>query len=166
MAEPWWGRGPPRFSSAHERPAGATVPVREEPLMPTVPFTIETPLGEGALVVLRFHGRETLSGLFEYVVVAGIKRPADLTRPQPNPESLLGQAVTVACDVGGGKTRYFNGIVAEVAALEPSRDICWYEFVLRPNLWLLSLNRRSRIFQSMSAGQIIKEVAAGAGGAL
>ena len=134
--------------------------------MPTVPFTLETPLGEGALVVLRFRGRETLSGLFEYVVVAGAKRPADLSRPDPDPESLLGQPVAVACDTGGGKARYFNGIVAEVAALEPSRDICWYEFVLRPNLWLLSLNRRSRIFQSMSAGQIIKEVVAGAGGAL
>lgn len=133
--------------------------------MPTVPFTLQTSLGDDVFVILDFKGREKLSGLFEYVVVAGTKRPADLSRPDPDPGSLLGQPVTVACDPGRGAQRFFNGIVAEVAQLEAARDMCWYELVLRPNLWLLSLNRRSRIFQSMSATQILAEVASGAGGA-
>ena len=134
--------------------------------MPTVPFTLETPLGENVFVVLDFKGREILSGLFEYVVVAGTKRPADLANPDPNPGSLLGQSVTVTCDLGQGGYRYFNGMVAEIAELEPARDMCWYELTLRPKLWLLSLNKRSRIFQSMSAMQILVEVLPVAGGAL
>jgi type VI secretion system secreted protein VgrG len=134
--------------------------------VPTVPFTLETPLGENVFVVLDFKGREILSGLFEYVVVAGTKRPTDLANPDPNPDSLLGQMVTVTCDLGQGGYRYFNGMVAEIAELEPARDMCWYELTLRPKLWLLSLNKRSRIFQSMSATQILKDILSVVGGGL
>ena len=134
--------------------------------MPTVPFTLETPLDNDAFVILEFKAREKLSGLFEYILVAGTKKTANPARPEPDPGSLLGQSVTVTCDAGSGRQRFFNGIVAEVAEMEPARDMCWYELVLRPNLWLLSLNRRSRIFQSKSATQILAEVASGVGGAM
>lgn len=60
-----------------------------------------------------------------------------------------------------GVPRYLHGFVSEWAflgAADPEQRYWRYEAVVRPTLWLATLNRNFRIFQNLSTQQIIEQV--------
>ena len=73
-------------------------------------------------------------------------------------EKLLGTPVGVSFKVFGGKTRNFHGRVGEIRSLEAvGGDVRW-ELLLRPWTWFLSRTADCRIFQTLSAIEIVKTV--------
>jgi len=118
-------------------------------------FKIQTPLGPDMLVLLSFRGTESLSGLFEFTLQLG----ALTGKPVPFGQ-LLGQCATVTLLHQGHEQRVIHGLIASFSATKSDQYLDHYEMVLRPRLWLLSLNKRSRIFQQQSAGQILTTVLA------
>ena len=118
-------------------------------------FKIQTPLGPDVLVLLSFRGTESLSGLFEFTLQLGALNG----KPVPFGQ-LLGQCATVTLSHQGQEQRVIHGLIASFSATKSDQYLDHYEMVLRPRLWLLSLNKRSRIFQQQSAGQILTTVLA------
>jgi type VI secretion system secreted protein VgrG len=80
-------------------------------------------------------------------------------------EKLLGQKVTVT--IQGDKPRYFNGIIRRltqghrVKGADSEHMMLHFEAEIVPQLWLLTKNVQSRIFQQKSVTDILKEVLKG-----
>ena len=113
---------------------------------------LTTPLGDDVLALTRFDGGESLSELFEFRVEAVSK--------QENIDfnAALGKSVTVKLQTIDGQERYFNGLLAE-ARWAGQRDTFYvYQLTLKPWLWLLSLTSDCRIFEQLSAPDIVKQV--------
>jgi type VI secretion system secreted protein VgrG len=111
-------------------------------------------LGKDALFFRRMQGSEELGRLSEYRV--------ELLRSQKDarvdPEKLLGTSATVKILLPKGEWRYINGWVT---AVELGGAIGRFDIVrleLRPWLWYLTLGSDCRIFQDMTAMEIIEKV--------
>jgi type VI secretion system secreted protein VgrG len=115
------------------------------------PLRIKTPLGGDTLLLERLRGEEHVSGLFQLEVEL-LSEKAEIS-----PADLLGQPVTIAIDFAD-ETRHLSGIVSRFA--QAGRDVrhTRYRAVLVPKLWLASLVRTSRIFQSMSVRDIASAI--------
>ena len=87
------------------------------------PIHLTTPLGEDVLFLTEFHGRESLSALFQFE----LETVADVRTTIPF-DALLGQKVTVKITTKQGHDRYFNGIVRpcrQATAIRNSRSTVW-----------------------------------------
>ena len=78
-------------------------------------------------------------------------------------EQILGKSITVTLHLTDGSYRPINGIVQRfVQGVEipttPGPRLTRYQAVMVPQLWLLSRNRQSRIFQQQSVPDILREV--------
>lgn len=121
------------------------------------PLQITTPLGKDAVLLEKIAGTEAISELFRFQL--------DLLAEKTIPfDRLLGQKVTVMLEVPGSPTRYFNGIISRliqdgrVAAADGKTTFLRYQAELVPQLWLLTKNVQSRIFQHLSIPAILKQV--------
>ena len=131
---------------AMEGPAG---------MQPPRLLTIKTPLGDGALTVVKLSVVEEL-GLPYAIEAEVLGRDAELL-----PEKLLTQEVTVTITQHGPSplVRHFHGVVAEFRKLAPgAAGRMTYRLVAVPNLWRLGLRRNCRIFQDLTAKDIITKV--------
>lgn len=112
-------------------------------------------IGSTDITIKHFHGREAISELFEFTVVF-LADDASL-----DIEKALGSSVTITIK-SDTQERYINGIVAEFSqgAVHPKTDgyLTEYTIVLRPELWLLTLDRNQLMFQKKTAIDIIKKV--------
>jgi type VI secretion system secreted protein VgrG len=136
--------------------------------MPTITqdgrfMAITTPLGKDVLLLESFSGKEALSQLFHFKLGMFADAQSKVTF-----EQLLGQKVTVTLSPEGGTTpRYLNGIVSRlsqgqrVKGLEQGATLIHYEADMVPQLWLLTKNVQSRIFQQKSVPDILKVVLKG-----
>lgn len=102
-----------------------------------------------------FHGIECLSSLFEYDVVFTSKNDAiDLDKALKSPINI--QIKTASHE------RFFDGIVAEFAQGATVRKdeeyLTEYYAKIRPQFWLLTLDRNYLMFQEKNAMDIIKAV--------
>lgn len=120
-------------------------------------ITVQSPLGENALLFRHMSGQEALGRLFELKV--------DLLSEQSTIDAgeLLGKTMTVCMDLPGGGQRFFNGIVAVFGQAGTQGRYTAYHAVLRPKAWLLSLRSNCRVFQDKKASQIIQQVLKDAG---
>src|ERR1700690_1022368 len=118
----------------------------------TGPVTVDTPLGPDALVFLAMTGREALGKPFDYAV--------DLVSDDPNITlgDLLGQPMAVHLELTDGELRHFHGFVTEVEFVENVRPMAIYRVRLRPWLWLLANTTNCRIFQNLTAPEIVKQI--------
>ena len=73
-------------------------------------------------------------------------------------EDLLGTDMTVEVDVLGDEKRYFHGLVSHFSYVGTEGTSSRYEAVLRPWLWFLSRSADCRIFQELTAPEIVKEI--------
>jgi type VI secretion system secreted protein VgrG len=122
--------------------------------------TVTSPAGSDVLQFESLAGRDAISSPFEYHVrLYSTDAEVDLT-------SLLGEpfALTVASQEGD-KEFYFSGIVTQARSLpsyivdaSAKSYIAFYHVVLRPDFWLTTVNKTSRIFVEKSAVDIIEEV--------
>ena len=115
---------------------------------------LTTPLGPNKLFPIAMHGHEALSELFQFQIEAVWtgESPLDF-------KSLLGFNVTLELALPAGK-RYINGIVQSIVQgiHDSERFITHYFLEVVPEMWLLTRNVQSRIFQQKSVPDIIQAV--------
>ena len=113
---------------------------------------VTTPLGEDVLLFRSMEAREELGRLFRFDL--------DLLSmdPEISIDDIIGQSITVRLEIQEGQTRYFNGIVSEFSQTADSVRYNGYRATVRPWLWLLTRTTDCKIFQEMTAPDIIKQV--------
>jgi len=77
---------------------------------------------------------------------------------------LLGQPGTVQAKVAGGADRFFSGVIWSMRKERADNDFDFYTVVLRPELDRLGHTKRTRLFQDMSALDIINQLLGPVGG--
>ena len=115
------------------------------------PIPVTTPVGD-ALWLREMSGIECLGQPYRYELSllskdGGIKL-----------EDLVGKTIAVELPVLNNQTRYFHGHVASFSQSEKRGELHQYSAVLRPWFWLLTRTSDCRIFQKMTARDIIKQV--------
>ena len=108
------------------------------------------------IIVKRFHGVEAISELFKFRVTFFAEDDSvDL-------DSMLGTNINIAM-TSESQERYIDGIITEFsqgATKNGSGGVrsTEYSAIIRPKLWLLTIDKNYLIFQRKSAIDIIKEV--------
>ena len=95
---------------------------------------------------------EEVSRLFEFQVIA-ISEDVSVAA-----DDLLGTSAAVSVEVAEGAKRWFHGVVASFGIEGAEGRSISYRLTLRPWLWLLTRRANVRIFQEMTAPDIIKEI--------
>ena len=98
------------------------------------------------------RAREELSRIGEFEIDVLSKR-GDV-----NLDGILGKKVTLKMELPKDKVRYFNGFVTRFAQVGMHGRYHLYRATVRPWLWFLTRTADCRIFQDMSAPDIIKKV--------
>jgi type VI secretion system secreted protein VgrG len=119
-------------------------------------LAVETPAGKDTLVIERFAGSESISGLFSYELdlLADLRNEKDQSVKS---EDLIGKGVTVKLELKSGD-RYFHGVVRRFVEGYQDERFMHYRMELVPWLWLLTLKSDIRIFQDMTCPEILKKV--------
>jgi type VI secretion system secreted protein VgrG len=116
-------------------------------------LTVSSPLGEDALLLTAFTGREEISRLFQFQLDLLSNNDAVA------PADVVGQPVTWAVhDVDSGP-RFFHGHVNRFAAGGKTlQGLRAYRADVVPWLWFLTQTADCKIFQNKTAGEIIEAV--------
>jgi type VI secretion system secreted protein VgrG len=117
-------------------------------------LTFTSPLGANTLLPMSLRGSEEISELFDFSLDL-------LAVPEVviDPAALVGRRVTLSLQVTDtGTLRYFNGIVASFEGTGGDTYFNSYRLRMVPMLWLLSLNRQTRVFQNKTVLDIVNEV--------
>jgi type VI secretion system secreted protein VgrG len=123
-------------------------------------LSLTTPLGKDAVLVERFSGHEGISSLTELELEL-------LSFPENpiQPASFIGKRVTLGIAYNLSGQRYFNGIVRSLKLVshdgqldESTTPVLVYKAEVVPNLWLLTLNSQTRVFQNKTVIEIVKAV--------
>ena len=113
---------------------------------------IATPLREDELLLQGFSGREEISRPFRF----------DLRLLSENSsisfDALVGKAATVTLLLPDGTPHHINGIISNFSQGGRSGYLTRYNATLVPWLWLLTRTSDCRIFQNMTAPEIIEKV--------
>lgn len=118
----------------------------------TRPVRIHSPLGEGALTVVRYEGDESVSGLFCYrLELRAADAALDFSR-------VMGQGACLEIGLSGGGSRLVHGVVSRFSQTGVDAGGAFYAAELRPWLWLLTMNSNCRIFQKRSIPEILHEI--------
>lgn len=113
-----------------------------------------TPLGEDVLLPERVQGSEGISELFSYTL--DLLATPDTTI---EPKKIAGQKVTLSIQADDkGNKRYINGYVASFEVRGGDKEFNSYRAVIVPNIWVLTLNKNTRVFQDKTVTDVVKEV--------
>jgi len=115
-------------------------------------LTIDSPLGENDLLLDSIEGSEGISELYK------INLFMRSGKTNLSADSVVGKNVTIKMAVEGGTERYLHGIVSRFIQSGYDVDFATYQAELVPSLWIATLNRNRKIFQSKSVLEIIKVV--------
>ncbi|MEO8859738.1 MAG: type VI secretion system tip protein VgrG [Burkholderiaceae bacterium] len=115
------------------------------------PMTLKTSLKED-LQFKSMDATEELGRLFEFNIEA-LADSGAIT-----PEDLLGKPASVSVVLPEGEKRHFHGLVCGMGTEGADEDRFSYRLVLRPWLWLLTRRSDTRIFQDLTAQDILKKV--------
>lgn len=125
-----------------------------------ISIELKSPAG-AALRFLSMEGREAISQLFEYSVLA-MARPADTI----DFDKLLGQPAQVTARTVGQPARVYHGLVTSARFEEVRDSFVVYRLTLRPWLWLATRSAQSRIFSKQKPADVLKKVLTPYGGTL
>ncbi|MEZ6233988.1 MAG: type VI secretion system tip protein TssI/VgrG [Phycisphaerales bacterium] len=114
-------------------------------------WAVRTPLGEDALLMEWFRGREEVSRLYEFEVGLLSEHSG------VNAKSLLGREVSIHLALPGGGQRYFGGVVSSFVEEPGWDDLAVYRMTVVPWLWLLTRTHDCRIYQDMTVPEIMAE---------
>jgi type VI secretion system secreted protein VgrG len=116
------------------------------------PIAISTALAKDTLLFRRATVIEQLGRPFQIDV--------DLLSEDPNVDfsKIVGTNATIRLLLQNGKTRYFNGFVTRFVHTGGSTRTAHYRLTLSPWLWFLTRASDCRIFQNMTAKDIIMKV--------
>jgi len=113
---------------------------------------IVTPLGEDVLLLQRMHASEELSRLYEFELdLLSERGDIDL-------DKILGKNVTIKLGLHDDGVRHFNGYVTRFAQAGWQGRYHLYRATVRPWLWFLTRTADCRIFQDLTAPEIIAQV--------
>ena len=117
------------------------------------PIQIVTPLGEDALLLEGFEGRETISQPFRYnLSLLSEQRRIDF-------DAAVGMRATIKFVREEGECmRYVNGHVVAFAQGGSVQNLFRYQATLVPWLWLLNYAGGSRIFQHKTVPEIVSQI--------
>ncbi|QNI33803.1 type VI secretion system tip protein VgrG [Alloacidobacterium dinghuense] len=113
-----------------------------------------SPLGADVLLPEFLAGAEGVSELFYYQaeLVADVNTTID-------PKKIIGSKVTIGIVADdNGTNRYINGIVASFESSGGDDEYNNYKAYIVPNIWLLTLNVNTRVFQDKTVTDVIKAV--------
>lgn len=113
-------------------------------------FTAHTPVP--GMLFDTMTGREEISRLFQYRLSL-----ASLDNSVPM-DAMLGQAVTIEIEREDKSRRYLNACVTEFSQSKRFGKYFIYEALLQPQLFFLTLTNDFRIFQKMTARDIVKKL--------
>lgn len=136
--------------------------------MPTpYSFSLCSANADVELDLFSFVGRERISQLYQFEVTVSATEPLDIDAAVgERAELMVRQKRTVEGTVEV-LSRPVYGIVSEVQAgahKQVGDDVLdFYRFQVVPQLWKLSLSRRSRVFRDKTVGSILQTVLEGAG---
>ncbi|CAN5817096.1 type VI secretion system spike protein VgrG1b [soil metagenome] len=116
------------------------------------PIRVSTTLGPDAFMLQGFRGDEAISRPFVYTL--------DLVSedPQVDGKALLRSEVTLTVPRPEAEDLHVHGLVRKFIQLGQSEGLTFYRAEVVPWLWLLGLHRDCRIFQEMSAPDIVEKV--------
>jgi len=120
---------------------------------PSIGSFSSSALDSASLHVIGIDGVERLSQLYEFHV--------RLRRDEPLTEDDLTDALLAPCALalGPGDDDVVKGIAREVSVVEAVEGRpAVYEFVVVPTVWLLTVSRVSRVYQSMSVKDMAADV--------
>ena len=115
---------------------------------------LTTPLGKDVLLIDSISGTESISNLFSFHIDALQANPPTVIKSS----DILGKAVSVEIVQPDGTFRYINGMVSRFAQGGHDDRFTHYRMEVVPHLWLLTQSKQSRIFQQMSAPDILRKV--------
>jgi type VI secretion system secreted protein VgrG len=116
------------------------------------PLRVSTSLGKDVLLLERFSGEEHISSPFRFnLEMLSEKAYID-------PDTVLRKPVSVTVVNPGGEERYVHGIVNRFATSGRRAGLSSYRIEIVPWLWFLSLTSDCRIFQNLTALEIITKV--------
>ena len=118
------------------------------------------PLPPGSLLPTRLSGSEKLGGSYSFTIDAVAPRGTLIPYA-----ALLGLPASARVLTPGGLDRFYSGIVWALGKTGADDTFDYYQLELRPSLERLALTRRTRVFQDMTALQIIDKVLEPVGGA-
>ncbi len=124
---------------------------------------INTPLGDGNVLLRHMTGHEELGRLSEYHLSLVAKR-GDVKASH-----LLGKNITIGIELpGGNELRYLNGYITQFADAGHTTESFFqeagkgkaylYEATLQTSLWFLTRSANCRMFQDQTVPEIIEEV--------
>lgn len=115
---------------------------------------LTTPLGENVLLPERISGSEGVSALFHYTL--------DLlaeTSTTIDPTKIVGQKVSIGIQADdSGTQRYISGYVADFEMSGGDSEFNNYRATIVPNIWALTLNENTRVFQNKTVTDVVKAV--------
>jgi len=120
---------------------------------------LSTPLADDHLLIKKIRAFEGISQMFRYDLE--LLHEEDEAGSEPtlvDPAQLLGQKMTVSAAQEDGSTRFFNGICVDFTQGNRNERFSKYRAEIVPQLWLLTQNSQSRIFQNISAKDIVLQV--------
>ncbi len=115
-------------------------------------ISVTTALADDVLLFQQMNGSEQLGRLFEFRV------QMISTKDDIKISDVLGKSMTVNVELPDGSMRHFNGIVTRFCNNGWRGTMSTYEAVVHPWLWLLTRSSNCRIFQDMTAIDIVKKV--------
>jgi type VI secretion system secreted protein VgrG len=113
-----------------------------------------SPLGDNVLLPEHLSGVEAISDLFRYQV--DLLASAD---KEIGPADIVGKSVTVGIRAeSSGTERFINGIVASFEMCGGDEEFHNYRAWMVPSLWVLTLNKNTRVFQDKTVIDVVEEV--------
>ena len=120
---------------------------------------VTTPLADDFLLIKRIRATEGISQLFRYELE--LLHEEDEVSDEPtlvDPQQILGQKMTVSASQADGAERFFNGICVDFTQGNRNERFSKYRAEIVPQIWLLTQNSQSRIFQNQSVPEILRKV--------
>jgi type VI secretion system secreted protein VgrG len=115
-------------------------------------FRADTVLGPDALMLTNFSGVEGICVPFSFHLNLLSENPA------VSGDDLLRTPVTLTVELEGGKERKLHGIINRFVQMGQQDELTAYQAEMVPWLWFLSLSRDCKIFQNLTALEIIEKV--------
>nr|WP_250326093.1 type VI secretion system tip protein TssI/VgrG [Morganella morganii] len=106
-------------------------------------------LPEQTFQVTEFSLSESLSSLFSLTISAVSLLPSITF------EEHLGSAASLTVTRDGVKVRTVQGLLASAEQGNTDGNKTWYHFLIRPEMWIMTLNQDSRIFQKQSVPEVL-----------
>lgn len=106
--------------------------------------------------VTELHGEEALDTLWELSVA--FQTDDETLEPQ-----ALAEKDALVVVENGERQRLFHGVVVAVRQADAASGATTFQLTLRPRVWLLAQGRDCRIFQGLTAPEIVAQVLAGRG---